>query len=249
MNITKGKQSRAQKVVIYGPEGIGKTTLASQLPDPLFLDLEDGSATMDVRRVSDIQTWQQLGEVLVELIHDPSICKTVVIDTADKAEALATEAICEEKKISSIEDPGYGKGYTYLAERMASLISTLGLLVKKGVNVVIIAHAAMRKFEQPDEMGAYDRWELKLQKKVAPLLKEWADMVLFLNYKTKVIKSEKSGSTKAKGGERVIYASHHACWDAKSRHGLPDEFPMSYDIIKPIFEEASNGDNDPKDNL
>lgn len=46
----------------------------------------------------------------------------------------------------------------------------------------ICAECMMRKFEQPDEMGAYDRWELKLQKKTAALVKEWADLLLFANY-------------------------------------------------------------------
>ena len=236
MNITEGRKQRAQKVVIYGAEGIGKTTLAAQFPDPLILDLEGGSSQLDVRRVEDIRTWAELGSTVIEVINDTSICKTLIIDTADKAEAMATEAVCEERKVKGIEDIGYGKGYTYLAEKMASLISTLDILIRKGVNVVIIAHAAMRKFEQPDEMGAYDRWELKLSKKVAPLCKEWADMLLFLNYKTQVVKRE-GGSAKARGGERVVYASHHPCWDAKNRHGLPDEFPLDYEEIKKAIEE------------
>lgn len=236
MNITQGKKPRAQKVVIYGAEGIGKTTLAAQFPDPLFLDLEEGSSMMDVKRVDDITKWNQLGAALAEIIKDSSVCRTVVIDTADKAEQLATEAICAERNIKGIEDIGYGKGWQYLAEKMASLVSTLSLLIRKGVNVVVIAHAQMRKFEQPDEMGAYDRWELKMSKKVAPLFKEWADMLLFLNYKTTVMNSD-SGKAKAIGGERVIYASHHPCWDAKNRHGLPDVFPLDYETLRPIFEE------------
>ena len=186
MNINEGKKKRAQKVVIYGAEGIGKTTLAAQFPDPLILDLEDGSAMMDVKRVDDIRTWNQLGDALKEIIEDPSICRTLVIDTADKAEQMCTTAVCQEKGVKGIEDIGYGKGYTYVAEKMAAFCSYLSLIVRKGVNVVVIAHAQMRKFEQPDEMGAYDRWELKLSKKAAPLFKEWADMLLFLNYKTDV---------------------------------------------------------------
>ena len=235
MNITQGKKTRAQKVVIYGAEGIGKTTLASQFPDPLFLDLEEGSSQLDVKRVDDISTWKAFGDVLAEVIKDPTVCRTLVIDTADKAEQMATLAVCQEKNVQGIEDIGYGKGYTYLAEKLASFISMCDLIVKKGVNVIIIAHAAMRKFEQPDEMGAYDRWELKLSKKVAQLLKEWADMVLFLNYKTTVLKV-KDGPAKATGGERVVYTSHHACWDAKNRHGLPEMFQLSYEPLRQIFE-------------
>ena len=241
MNITQGKKTRAQKVVIYGPEGIGKTTLASQFPDPLFLDLEEGSSTMDVKRVDDIITWAQLGAVLTELVKDPSICRTVVIDTADKAEMLASNAVCQERNVKGIEDIGYGKGWQYLAEKMASMVAMCSLLIRKGVNMVIIAHAAMRKFEQPEEMGASDRWELKLSKKVAPLFKEWADMLLFLNYKTTVAEAA-NGKAKAIGGERVVYASHHPCWDAKNRHGLPDMFPLDFETIRPIFEEENTNE-------
>ncbi len=236
MNITSGKKSRAQRVVIYGPEGIGKTTLASQFPDPLFIDLEEGSSQIDVKRVEDVNSWSDLANTIKEIFAEPSVCKTVIIDTADKAEAMCTKAICADKGVKGIEDIGYGKGYTYLAEQFAAFLSFLDQLVKKGINVIIIAHAAMRKFEQPDELGAYDRWELKLSKKSAPLVKEWADMMLFCNYKTNV-NITPDGKAKASGGKRVMYTSHHPCWDAKNRHSLPEVLDMDYKHIKHIFEE------------
>ena len=99
----------------------------------------------------------------------------------------------------------------------------------------------MRKFEQPDELGSYDRWELKLGKKTssqtAPLAKEWADMVLFANYKTwSVAVDDKGKKRKAQGGARVMYTSHHPCWDAKNRYGLPEEMPFEYESIRSIIE-------------
>ena len=103
----------------------------------------------------------------------------------------------------------------------------------------------MRKFEQPDEMGAYDRWEMKLSKKVAPLLKEWADIVLFCNYKTDIITDNKTQSKKATGGKRVMYASHHPCWDAKNRYGLPDVMPMEFNQIKHLFEGIEQKPKEP----
>ena len=245
LNIKSGKQPRAQKVVIYGSEGIGKTTLAAQFPDPLFLDLEDGSAQLDVNRINDITTWTELSAAVAEIIKTDGICKTLVIDTADKAELLASKYICQANNKNGIEEFGYGKGYQYLAEQMAALISYLDLLIKKGINVVVICHGAMRKFEQPDEMGAYDRWELKLNKKVAPLFKEWADMLLFINYKTNVTLLD-GGKAKASGGRRVVYTTHSPCWDAKNRHGLPDEFDLSYEPLKPIFEEGKKNENKQK---
>lgn len=244
LDITNGKKKRAQKVVIYGAEGIGKSTLASKFPDPLFIDLEGGTSQLDVKRIDSIQSWKELGATLGEIFKTNGICKTLVIDTADAAENLAREHYKEDKGMEYEAVP-YGVGYAEFAQLVAALISTLDLLIKKGINVVVLAHAQIRKFEQPDELGAYDRWELKLSKKTAPLFKEWADMLLFCNYKANVAVNEKTGKAKASGGKRVIYAQHSASYDAKNRHDLPDMFDMDYEFLKPIFEEVKeNGKTD-----
>lgn len=235
LNISRGKIPRAQKTVIYGPEGIGKTTLAAAHPDPLFIDTEGGSSHLDVKRVDKPRDWQELLDTIVEVANTPGVCKTLVIDTADWAEQLASEYVCRKYKQESIEGFGYGKGYTYLAEEFARFLSTCDLCIKMGINIVITAHAKMRKFEQPDEMGAYDRWETKLSKQAAPLLKEWCDHLLFCNYKTYVVVTD-GGKGKGQGGKRVIYTSHHPAWDAKSRAGLPPEVEMSYEAIAQIYE-------------
>ena len=70
-----------------------------------------------------------------------------------------------------------------------------------------------------------------------PTIKEWADMLLFANYKTfSIAVDDKGKKRKAQGGERVMYTTHNACWDAKNRYGLPDEVPFSYDSIRTIIE-------------
>ena len=122
-----------------------------------------------------------------------------------------------------------------MTEAFQALLKSCDKCIEAGINIVFTAHAMMRKFEQPDEMGAYDRWEMKLTKKTAPLLKEWADMVLFCNYKTDVITDQNTKSKKATGGRRVMYTSHHPCWDAKNRYGLADSMPMSFDQIAHLF--------------
>ena len=100
--------------------------------------------------------------------------------------------------------------------------------------MVLTAHAKLSKFEQPDELGSYDRWELKLSKYILPMVKEWADLILFANYKTFAVASDESGKKfKAQGGKRVMYTTHHPCWDAKNRFGLPDECPFEYSVIAP----------------
>ncbi len=248
LKIITGKISEAMKVVLYGTEGIGKTTLAAQFPEPLFIDTEGSTKFIDISRTERPTSWAMLLDQVSCVWEDPSLCRTLVIDTADWAEQLCAADICAQKKISSIEEIGYGKGYIYLAEEFGRLLNTLSEITERGSNVVLTAHAKMRKFEQPDELGAYDRWELKLQKTVASLVKEWADLLLFANYKTFSVAVDKDGKKhKAQGGKRVMYTTHHPCWDAKNRLGLPDELPMDYAPLAPYFGNPPIPDK-PSDN-
>lgn len=242
MKIIKGKIPCAKKVVVYGPEGIGKSTFASQFPDPVFIDTEGSTNSMDVARLPKATSWQMLQEEIEYIRSNPGVCRTLVIDTIDWAEQMCIQSICDKHQKSGIEDFGYGNGYVYTKEEMGRFLNKLSEVVEAGVNVVLTAHAQIRKFEQPDELGAYDRWELKLGKKTAsqtsPLIKEWADMLLFANYKTfSIAVDDKGQKRKAQGGERVMYTSHHACWDAKNRYGLPEQVPFDYASIAHIIEK------------
>ena len=236
LKINSGVINRAKRVVIYAGEGVGKTTLASKFPDPLFIDTEGGTAHLDVRRVEPPESWVDLVKTVKEVAATPGVCKTLVIDTADWAEMLANRYTCESKSVKSLEDIPYGKGAVYLSETFQTLLKALDEVIAAGIHVVVTAHAKMRKFEQPDEMGAYDRWEMKLSKHCAPLLKEWADLLLFLNYKTFVVSSE-SHTNKVQGGKRVMYTSHHPCWDAKNRYDLPECMDLDYAGIAHLFGE------------
>ena len=237
MNITKGVLNRPQKVCLYGPEGIGKSTFASQFPDPLFLDIEDSTSQLDVKRIQNITSWEMLLQ-LISQVNNEKPCKTLVIDTVDWAEKLCIQHVCAVNKKASIEDFGYGQGYMRLLETFAKMLELLNGTIKAGMNVVLNAHAQIRKFEQPDEMGAYDRWELKLNKKTtaqtAALVKEWADALLFANYKTMVV-TDDNGKKKGVGGKRVLYTQHASTWDAKNRWGLPMEVPFEFESIAPFI--------------
>lgn len=245
MQIIRGKIPCAKKVVVYGPEGIGKSTLASRFPEPLFIDTEGSTKDMDVARTEAPSSWAVLMEQARYVKLHPEVCRTLVIDTADWAEMLCIAQVCSKNQKNSIEEFGYGKGYTYVQEEFGRFLNLLTEVTDAGIHVVLTAHAKMRKFEQPDEMGAYDRWEMKLSKGVAPMVKEWADMVLFCNYKTMVVNVDgqgaQKGKNKAQGGKRVMYTTHHSCWDAKNRYGLPDEVPFDYSSISHIVERSAVG--------
>lgn len=235
LKINKGKQNRALKVVIYAGEGVGKTTLASKFPEPLFIDTEDGTFNLDVARVDKPNTWAELLSI-IKLVKEEKPCKTLVIDTIDWAEQLAIKEICEKHRVPSIESINYGKGYVYVADSFTTLLEALNGLINEGMNVVLTAHAKPRKFELPEELGQYDRYEMKLTRQVCPLIKEWCDMLLFCNYKTFVVTTE-NNTKKAQGGKRVMYTTHNPCWDAKNRFGLPEELELSFDPIASLFCE------------
>lgn len=240
MNIIKGINTKPLKVVIYGPEGIGKSTFASHFPAPLFIDTEGSTDHMDVARTETPTSLAMLMGLLNDLKTNDQGFKTLVIDTIDWAERLCIEAVCAKNAKTGIEEFGYGKGYTYVYEEMGRILNLLSDIRDTGMNIVLTAHAAIRKFEQPDEMGAYDRWELKLinapKCNSCAMVKEWADMVLFANYKTYAVAADKDGKKfKARGGERMMYTSHDPCWDAKNRFGLAPELPFDFGQIAGLF--------------
>lgn len=246
VKISGGVIRKRQKVVIYGPEGVGKSTLAAHFPQPLFIDTEGSTGNLDVKRFEDKPTsWTMLINYIEYVKQNPQICETLVIDTMDWAERLCIEDVLSTHGKKGIEDFGYGNGYVYVAEAVGRFLNLLQELIDKDIcHVVLNCHSQLKKFEQPDEAGAYDRYELKLGKKTgsqtAPLVKEWADMILFCNYETYSVAADKEGRKfKAQGGQRVMYTTHHPCWDAKNRADLPPKLPLDYSQIAHVIEHSA----------
>lgn len=240
--INTGVVKTPLKVIIYGTEGVGKTTLASKFPKPLFIDAENGSGALDVARYPYPTSWQMLMSEVQEFLNNPQGYKTLVIDSIDWAEAKAIEMICAGMKVNGIEDIGWSKGYTYLNEEMGRLLNLLTEVINRGVNVVLIAHMVIRTITKPEETGSYDRYELKLKQAKngnnCQLVKEWADLILFCNYREFLVADKTTGKKKATGGkERIMYTEHAATWDAKNRFGLPEVLPLDFEPIAHLFSD------------
>ena len=232
--IITGKIGRAQRIVFYAPEGFGKSLLASKFPSPLFFDVEDSTSQMDVQRLTsaDIPTLAAM-ELAVDAIVKSRICKTLVVDTFDWTEEQAASELCAKHEVETIEEVagGFGKGYNFLTTRITLLLRKLDTLIAAGINVLLLVHSTVVKFDPPDGAGAFDRYELKLYKDrkggkgTASLIKEWADMVLFGNYRTQIAEKTVGKNTTYKGvggKERMMFCSRTSGWDAKNRHGMPD---------------------------
>ncbi|MBR3631023.1 MAG: ATP-binding protein [Oscillospiraceae bacterium] len=234
------------KVVIYGQEGVGKSTLAAAFPGAVFIDCEGSTTRMNVRRLQKPTSWQMLCDE-VEFVRQKYAEKgyqTLIFDTFDWAERLALDDICATHKVNGIEGLNYGKGWEYEKEMIGRFLDATERLTSEGVNVVFLCHAIARKTTAPEVMEEYDHWELKLgsktTNKIAPLLKEWSDMTLFLAFRTNIIATDDKGKKhKATSTERVMYTTKSAWWDAKNRFGLPEVLPIDFNAIAHILVPAS----------
>lgn len=224
---TRGKLDTPQRVLAYGPGGVGKSTFASGAPSPLFIGAEDGTAQLDVARVEP-QTWEDIFALVAELASSKHDYRTVVLDTADWAEPLCWSYVCGQAGKKDIEAFGYGKGYVAALDEWRRLLSWLDRLrAKRGMGVVLLAHSKIHSFKNP-EGEDFDRYTLKLHDRAAGLLIEWSDAVLFCQYET--FTHDKNGRTKGiDSGARIMHTVRRAAFDAKNRYGLPEQLPLSWD--------------------
>lgn len=239
-SVSKGIQfGKGIKTLIYGVEGVGKSTLASKFPKAVFLDTE--GSTDKYNFVERYPTPTSIA-MLVDECNDIATSgeyQTIVIDTFDKVEQMIADELCTKSNKQSLEDFGYGAGYSELDERVGKLLNFFQDLVNKGINITILAHAKTKNFDSPLGDGSYTRYELKLGAKTtqrtASFLKEWADMILFCNYKVQVIEN-KDKKKHGYGGERCMYTTHSPAYDAKNRFGLDNELPLDFKSIEHIFK-------------
>lgn len=234
-SIRRNTALAAPRVLVYGVEGIGKSTFAAGAPSPVFIQTEDGLGALQVdhfpiaTRVSDVL------DAIGSLFSDDHEFKTVVIDSLDWLETLIWRDI--EAKYDA-KDLAYGKGAMIAADKWREILDGLtALRNERGMAVVLIAHTEIKRFDSP-ETEPYDRYQPKLQARSSALVREWCDAVFFANYKT-IVKKDDVGFNKtvARGistGERMLFTSERPAYMAKNRYSLPESIPLSWEA----FEKA-----------
>lgn len=238
-NIKRGKQASAWRILTYGVEGIGKSTLAAGTPSPIFIGAEDGTGHLDVARFPSPESWADLKAAIATLAGEKHEFKTVVLDTVDWAEPLLWSFICARDKEASIESYGYGKGYQVALDEWRSLLVGLERLRTSGINVMLLGHCHLRPFKNP-EGEDFDRYELKLNAKASGLLKEWCDAVFFANHETFTKTNEKTKRVKGVStGARWLYTQRTAAFDAKNRFGFPEQLPLAWADVEAAMYQPS----------
>jgi hypothetical protein len=237
-SIRHGRTEAPLRVLLYGPEGIGKTTFGASAPAPIFLGTEGGFGLLDVPRFPAPENWRDVGDALRTLTEAHEY-KTLVLDSADWLEPLCWAEVCKLAAKRSIEEIGFGKGYVEALGLWRSMLSQLERLTERGMNVVILAHGRISRFNNP-EGADYDRWTLKVHEKAAGLLKEWCDCVLFANYGG-VLVDKKDGADKGKAvgkPTRVVYTTRGNAFDAKNRYALPEQLPLDWYALEDAVRKA-----------
>jgi hypothetical protein len=231
--VTKGKQPKPTRLLLYGVEGVGKSSFAANAPNPIFICTESGTEQLDIARFPEPTTLGDVSASLRELAGGEHDYKTLVIDTLDRLEPLIWHEVISTHKdkrgraYESIADVPYGAGYDAALEHWRVLVSQFEYLrSKRGMGLVLIAHSAIKTFKNP-EGEDFDRYGVKVHHKAGGLLREWCDDVLFAAYETYV--AEINGRSKGVStGARVLHSQRSAAWDAKNRHDLPPTLPLDW---------------------
>jgi hypothetical protein len=226
--VVTGRIAAPMRVLLYGVEGVGKSSFAAGAPAPVFLAAEDGTNELDVARLPLAQDWQDVLDAVHLLQNEKHAYKTLVIDTLDWIEPMIWRFICARDSEKDIESYGYGKGYTKALQEWQFLLQRLDGLRRGGMHVVLLAHSWIKPFKNPQGED-YDRYELKLNKQAAGICKEWPDCVLFANHEVRAKLDDKTKRVRGESsGARFIYTARTAAYDAKNRYGLPKMLPLSW---------------------
>ena len=225
--IHSGRRQRPPRLLIYGIEGVGKSTLASKAPKPIFIPTEDGLDQIDCDSFPLAEKFEDVMSVLTTLATEEHDYQTVVIDSLDWLERIIWDAVCKRFGAKNIEkvDGGYGKGFSHALTEWRQVVEALRYLrEEKGMIVVLLAHSKIEKFSDP-ESTPFDRFSPRLNKQASALLSEWCDAVLLATRKLGAAKGEKAG------GERILRCIGSPACLAKNRYSLPEELPLEWPAL------------------
>lgn len=231
-SVRKNTSLAAPRVMIYGVEGIGKSTFAAGAPSPIFIQTEDGLGSLEVAHFPLATCFQDAMDAIGSLYSEKHEFGTVVIDSLDWLENHIWKDI--EAKYDA-KDLAYGKGAVIASDKWREVLEGLNALRNdRHMAVILIAHTTIKRFDSP-EVEPYDRYQPKLQDRSNALIREWCDAVLFANYKT-IVKKDDVGFNRTSNrgistGERLLFTSERPAFMAKNRYGLPDSIPLAWDAF------------------
>lgn len=240
-SIKHGVSFAPPRILIYGVQGIGKSTMLAQAPNPIMIQTEDGEGVIDIPRFPLCKSFDDVMDAIGVLAESDHDYKTAGFDSLDWMEPLVWAKVVADNPTSSknggaatgIESYGYGKGFAMALDYWREYIEGLNYLRnERGMMIIQTAHSKITRFESPDS-DAYDKYELKLQHSAktsaSALLQEHSDMVLFANYKVGLTQEKKGDKVRNRAigsGVRYLYTQERPAYAAKNRYELPESIPF-----------------------
>lgn len=241
-DVVTAAEVKPPRVVIYGVHGVGKTTWAAGAPSPIFLPAEDGLGRLQVPHFPTVTSYGGLLQALHVLVQAEHEYRTVVVDSLDAVEPLVWAETCDVNNWQHIEEPGYGKGYALALPHWRRMLAGCDMLRDAGMTVILIAHATTQRYHSPIT-EAYDRYQPRLKANAADVVLDWADAVLFADYRTHTVQDQDKRSRGIGQGERVCYTEERPAWKAKNRYALPTEIEMSWSAFANGTNATKEQDN------
>jgi hypothetical protein len=215
------------KNILYGVEGVGKTSLVSHSMKPFFvmcagetglLTLIDNGLAPETPHCDPFISWPDLMAFLRYVAAgNLSEHKSLVIDSVGTAQNLMIDYLIEtECKGSRSRFSDYGFGVKIMTPVWREFLAVIDQINRRGVQIWLIGHSAVSSFKNP-EGNDYQRYTLQLIEAISELSKQWADNIFFLNYFTEAEKGKGSSN-----GDRYLYAIRTPAFDAKNRCGLKE---------------------------
>jgi hypothetical protein len=227
--IKRGGESLPPRVLLSGPEGIGKSTFAAAAPEPLFISQEQGLTGLDhVARIAP-ESYADVVATVEALTAKSEGYKTLVVDTTDWLERSIHSFICKRDGQPNIEGYGFGKGYKVAEFELSALLNKLDTLrERQKIGIILLSHVQIRTFTAPGG-DAWERYEMKGHKGFTGILREWPDACLFATYEVFKTKAAGGRTEKTIGGGRIIQTTWSPGWDAKNRLNLPEVLNLSWE--------------------
>lgn len=209
-DLVGGSTLKPPIVLLYSPEGKGKTTLGVNSPNPIFMQFEDGLGNLSVTRFPKIiETWDEVVDGIKMLATTEHGLETMVYDTLDHLEPIIRAEACARNQWESIETPGFGKGYVAELEVWREFMSLVkALRDDKNMTQLLLAHAYVHHNTPPDT-EPYDQYTPKLHCSKSgaganTLVRELADAVLFMNTRTTIVRDQGKNDKKGEGNTRGV---------------------------------------------
>ena len=239
LNLITKTQPKAPRILIYGNPGIGKSTLAAQFPDPLFLLTEEtGLSGIDSLPMSN--SFGEFWGYVDQLLSTPDLpYKTIVIDSVSRLDALVVENVLKSevatssKKALSLTSAcgGYGAGFDRAATIHRGLKSYLNQFQERGIAVVFVSHTAVKNHKSPDS-DDYDIFTIVANHdKTRAVYIDDCDAVLFCKMKSVVSETDTGRHIVKSLEQRVVMTGVNPVNVSKNRYNMPSELPMKFEEI------------------